>query len=83
MARAPAPPPSPTTQPSPPTLCPGDVLLSCGREALSQLICKVDGGMYSHAALWDGHKVVEATARGVVRRVISPAEGSRRTEKAE
>ncbi len=52
-------------------LQPGDVLLSCGAEALSQLICKVDGGWYSHAAVWDGNKVVEATDNGVERRVLA------------
>jgi hypothetical protein len=52
-------------------LRPGDVLLSCGDEALSELIRRLDGGDYSHAAVWDGKQAVDATARGVVRRDLS------------
>ena len=48
-------------------LRPGDVLLSCGTEALSILISRLDGGDYSHSAVWDGAKAVDATPDGVVR----------------
>jgi hypothetical protein len=41
------------------------VLLSRGIGDLSDLICSVDGGSYSHAALWDGEHVVEATLGGI------------------
>ncbi|HEY4953707.1 MAG TPA: hypothetical protein VII02_02360, partial [Gemmatimonadaceae bacterium] len=49
----------------------GDVLLSCGCEALSQLIRRLDGGDYSHAAVWDGKCAVDATENGVVRNNLS------------
>lgn len=48
-------------------LRPGDVLLSCGASDLSQLIRRIDGGQYSHAALWDGAHALDATEHGVVR----------------
>ena len=51
-------------------LLPGDVLLSCGTEPLSELIRRLDGGLYSHAAIWDGNCAVDATAKGVVRREL-------------
>ncbi len=43
----------------------GDVLLSRGIGDLSDLICSVDGGRYSHAGLWDGEQVVEAVRGGI------------------
>jgi hypothetical protein len=46
-------------------LLPGDVLLSRGLGDISDLICGVDGGSYSHAALWDGERAIEATLGGV------------------
>jgi hypothetical protein len=46
-------------------LRPGDVLLSCGFDAISRLISKMDGGAYSHTAVWDGENVVEAITQGV------------------
>lgn len=55
-------------------LRPGDVLLSCGSEALSELIRRIDGGLYSHAAMWDGEFAVDATANGVVRRPLEKDE---------
>ena len=64
MPATPAPPPF--LDPS--ELRPGDVLLSCGDEALSELIRRLDGGDYSHAAVWDGKCAVDATEKGVVRR---------------
>ncbi|HST07773.1 MAG TPA: hypothetical protein VLJ83_06345 [Gemmatimonadaceae bacterium] len=48
-------------------LRPGDVLLSCGTEALSILISRLDGGDYSHSAVWDGAKAVDATINGFKR----------------
>ena len=47
-------------------LRPGDVLLSSGKEFLSSLIKALAGGFYSHSAVWDGEKVVDATKRGIV-----------------
>ncbi len=44
---------------------PGDVLLARGIGDLSDAICELDGGDYSHAAFWDGGSVVEATQEGV------------------
>lgn len=56
---------------TPKQLEPGDVLLSCGKNALSQLIRKIGGGLYSHAAVWDGAYVIEATKKGVKRDPLS------------
>ncbi len=54
-------------QPIQPTdLRPGDVLLSLGVGDLSEMICLIDGGRYSHAALWTGNRVVHATLGGIV-----------------
>jgi hypothetical protein len=44
----------------------GDVLLSYGDGWISDVIRLVDGGDYSHAAFFDGDKIVEAGLRGVV-----------------
>lgn len=44
----------------------GDVLLSYGDGWISDVIRLVDGGDYSHAALFDGKLIVEAGLRGVV-----------------
>ncbi len=44
----------------------GDVLLSYGDDWISWAIRLLDGGDYSHAALFDGNKIVEAGLRGVV-----------------
>ncbi len=44
---------------------PGDVLLARGVGEVSDAICALDGGDYSHAAFWDGANVVEATQEGV------------------
>jgi hypothetical protein len=46
-------------------LKPGDILLSRGVGELADVICSVDGGTYSHAAVWDGERVVEATLGGI------------------
>ncbi len=45
----------------------GDVLLSYGDGLISDIIRLVDGGDYSHAALFDGNDIVEAGLRGVVK----------------
>lgn len=42
-------------------LLPGDVLLSLGDSEISTGIVDLDGGTYSHAALWSGTHVVEST----------------------
>jgi hypothetical protein len=55
-------------------LRPGDVLLSCGCEALSELIRRVDGGDYSHSAMWDGEFAVDATGSGLKRRKLEDDE---------
>jgi len=52
---------------------PGDVLLSRGVGSLSDLICSVDGGSYSHAGVWDGQCVVEATLGGIAANPIGHA----------
>jgi hypothetical protein len=44
----------------------GDVLLSYGDGAISDIIRLIDGGHYSHGAVFDGAKIVEAGLRGVV-----------------
>jgi hypothetical protein len=53
-------------------LRPGDVLLSFGdpTDWIDRLIIKLDDGIYSHAAVWDGTHVVEATLHGVVRTTL-------------
>jgi hypothetical protein len=45
----------------------GDVLLSYGNSRISNIIRLIDGGHYSHGALFDGTDIVEAGLRGVVR----------------
>lgn len=49
-------------------LRPGDVLLARGSSRLgspiSDWICVLDGGRYSHAAIWDGDAVLEASGDG-------------------
>jgi hypothetical protein len=42
-------------------LQPGDVLLSFGDSEISEGIVELDGGRYSHAALWSGAEVLEST----------------------
>ena len=59
-------------------LHPGDVLLSRGPDALSDFVANLDGGIYSHAALWydeNGDKgVVEVTRTGVHIRSLADIE---------
>lgn len=57
-------------------LRPGDVLLSFGdpNDWIDRLIIKLDDGIYSHAAVWDGTGVVEATLRGVLRTTLEDEE---------
>lgn len=62
---------SPSNELFPPEkLLPGDVLLSCGKEALSILITRLDGGDYSHSAVWDGAFAVDATGDGFRRNTL-------------
>lgn len=42
-----------------------DVLLARGTGIISDLIAKSDGGKYSHAAMWSGDGVIQATAAGI------------------
>jgi len=42
-------------------LRPGDVLLVRGDSRLSEGIRELDGGSYSHAAIWDGSSLIEST----------------------
>ena len=51
-------------------LRPGDVLLSRGEGTLSDMICQLDNGIYSHAAYWTGDNVIEAGLKGVVANTI-------------
>lgn len=51
-------------------LAPADVLLSLGEGTLSEAIQALDGGWYSHAALWAGADVIESTDPKVVRRPL-------------
>jgi len=46
-------------------LKPADILLAAGEGTISRLIMHCDGGSYSHAALWSGKGVIEATSNGV------------------
>jgi len=46
-------------------LRPADVLLSRGTSDVSKAIVASDGGSYSHAALWTGESVIEATLDGM------------------
>ena len=46
-------------------LKPADILLSAGEGVISRVIMRCDGGSYSHAALWSGKGVIEATSNGV------------------
>jgi len=52
---------------------PADVLLARGHGIVSDLIMKADGGNYSHAALWSGTGVIQATSAGITH--LPPAEG--------
>lgn len=49
----------------PRSLRPADVLLSRGASGISDCIVAADGASYSHAALWTGESVVEATLSGI------------------
>jgi hypothetical protein len=46
-------------------LRPADVLLSRGHGLVSDLIANVDGGSYSHGAVWSGEGVIQATSDGI------------------
>lgn len=45
---------------------PGDVLLSRGCDELAMLIARLDGSLYSHAAIWTAEGVVEAVSDGIL-----------------
>jgi hypothetical protein len=47
------------------TLKPADILLSRGTTDISRAIVAADGGSYSHAALWTGSTIIEATLDGI------------------
>jgi hypothetical protein len=51
-------------------LAPGDVLLSRGIGEISDLICAIDGGSYSHAGIWTGSGVVHAAFEGIARAAL-------------
>lgn len=56
-------------------LKPGDLLLSCGRSMLSDLITVLDVSPYSHAAVWTGcGTLVEAVFQGVIERALDQSE---------
>ena len=57
-------------------LQPGDVLLSAGTEWISKAIIKMAGGSYSHSSVWDGHDVIGAITRGVVRDALKNEVGA-------
>ncbi len=57
----------------PQDLCPGDVLLSSGSAAISEAIKGLDGGWYSHAALWTGESVIDSSDPGVCERPLAEA----------
>jgi len=69
--RSGAPRPSPFKWITDKDLRPDDVLLSCGQDPISMVIRKLAGGSYSHAAVWNGTEVVEATDKGVVGRSLT------------
>lgn len=48
----------------------GDILLSLGGSSISDVIHGLDGGWYSHAALWSGVDVIEATDPDVQRNTL-------------
>jgi hypothetical protein len=52
-------------------LRPGDVLLSLGTGTTSEAIRMLDGGEYSHAALWTGSTVIESTTPCVMERTFA------------
>jgi predicted protein tyrosine phosphatase len=51
-------------------LKPGDVLLSYGNGKISDLVKQVGGGDYSHAAFFDGKRIIEAGSDGVISSTI-------------
>ncbi|MFP3436047.1 hypothetical protein SB781_40480, partial [Paraburkholderia sp. SIMBA_061] len=47
-------------------LKPGDIILEHGYKLHSKVIMKVTGSHYSHAMLYDGSSIIEATSAGGV-----------------
>ena len=56
-------------------LQPGDVLLYHGRGFISDMIRLFDGSEYSHAAFFNGQKVVEAIGSGIAARELAQSVG--------
>lgn len=46
-------------------LRPADILLSRGDSLIARAIVAADAGSYSHAAIWSGSNVIEATSAGI------------------
>lgn len=61
-----------------PELRPGDIVLSLGDRTLSKGIKEISGGLHSHATIWTGNGVIEATLPRV--HEIGPAEFAAKTE---
>jgi len=57
--------------PQPFDLQPGDVMLSLGTGKISAAIQALDGGDYSHAAIWTGDRVIESTTPCVRERSLA------------
>lgn len=55
---------------------PGDVLLSLGQGNVSAAIQALDGGKYSHAAIWSGECVIESTTPRVVEHSLQTSLGA-------
>ncbi len=49
---------------------PGDIVLSRGQDPASDFVARLDGGIYSHAAVWTGEAIVEAIPDGVQARPL-------------
>ena len=56
-------------------LQPSDILLSKGDGLVSNLITQLDGGKYSHGALWSGAGVIQATGEGISESKIAGTHG--------
>lgn len=54
----------------PESLQPGDVFLSRGCDDVAVWIARLDGSLYSHAAIWTGERVVEAVSDGITHKPL-------------
>lgn len=52
------------------SLEPGDVFLSRGCDDVAVWIARLDGSLYSHAAIWTGERVVEAVSDGITHKLL-------------